>query len=130
MAIPTASPGLGAANVCSLEAASADDALMTALSSSDTDPSKDSDGPSQLSLAVFVTRLLTDAHESIVRAVSAHRAAGHNRPKVTVFSSVSELAHACCHQASNVLGVEAFSEYARLLKMVNHNGREGEGSAA
>ncbi|KAG1669634.1 hypothetical protein FOA52_010794 [Chlamydomonas sp. UWO 241] len=107
--------GLGAQNVCSLEGASARDALAATVSAARvTTPrgtSGASDTPPGSSLTLFVTRLVTDAHAHIVRAVTAHAATVRS---VTIFSSVSEHAHAC--QAATELGAEAFSEYAAMLK--------------
>lgn len=56
-------PGLGASNVCALEGASSDDALLPALLGRPVD-----------TLAIFVTQLLTDVHPHILRAVLVSKA--------------------------------------------------------
>lgn len=61
-------PGIGAANVCALEEAHPDDALLPALLSPDGRP--------PATLAVFVTQLLTDAHQQIMHALMVGEGAG------------------------------------------------------
>ncbi|EFJ44105.1 hypothetical protein VOLCADRAFT_95747 [Volvox carteri f. nagariensis] len=92
--------GLGVSHVCSLETATSEDSAYPLLAT----------GSAPTRLAIFTTQLLTDAHQSILRAVLAHPTIG----SVSVFSSVSEHAHAC--QAATELGVEAYREYAELLQ--------------
>eukprot|EP00854_Cymbomonas_tetramitiformis_P000546 gene546-938_t len=65
--------GLGAARVCSLECASADDAALVDASSSG------------LKIVVFITRCLNELHGEILRVVSSHPKAS-----VTIFCTVSE----------------------------------------
>ncbi|GLI59819.1 hypothetical protein VaNZ11_001786 [Volvox africanus] len=92
--------GLGVSHVCLLESASTEDASFPLLATGSL-PNK---------LTIFTTQLLTDAHQHILRAVLAHPAL----ISVSVYSSVSEHAHAC--QAASELGVEAYREYAELLQ--------------
>lgn len=127
--------GLGAANVCRLDSASPEDAQLLQLSQGQ---------PCQL-LAIFLTRLLTDAHRSITRAIQVGGAAAHGaldqrralpspltaaprtppppaRPqahpgarRVLLYSAISEGDHAS--QASTQLGYEAYQDYrAHLLE--------------
>ncbi|GIL53075.1 hypothetical protein Vafri_8761 [Volvox africanus] len=92
--------GLGVSHVCLLETASTEDAAFPLLAT----------GCLPTKLTIFTTQLLTDAHQQILRAVLAHPAL----ISVSVYSSVSEHAHAC--QAASELGVEAYREYAELLQ--------------
>ncbi|GLC33675.1 hypothetical protein PLESTB_000102500 [Pleodorina starrii] len=105
--------GLGVSHVCSLETASPEDAAFPLLVT----------GSAPTQLVIFTTQLLTDAHQYILRAVLAHSAT----TSVSVFSSVSEHAHAC--QAATELGVEAYREYAELLQSEVRRARAAQAPA-
>ncbi|KXZ48524.1 hypothetical protein GPECTOR_27g695 [Gonium pectorale] len=119
--------GLGVTHVCSLEAASPDDAALPLLTT----------GRSPDRLAIITTMTLSDAHPHVLRAVLAHPAVS----SVAIHTSVSQHAHATCAEhgpgsaagtgsgqhpdpaagfagpVSDLdLGVEAYSEYAELLQ--------------
>ena len=104
--------GLGAANVVDLETTEPDDALLVDLTAaaSRPPPGRAAPPPPPLRLVAFVTRLLPDAHGALLRALLAHPGAA----RLTVCCAVSELAHA--QQRGVELGVEAYSEYADILK--------------
>eukprot|EP00798_Chlamydomonas_sp_ICE-L_P013375 gene13375-19220_t len=93
--------GLGATNVCELERACPDDALMGKLSGFGA----------PTTLAIFTTQLLPNLHQHIQSAVSAHRP---TLSRLIIFSAVSQLAHAC-HTTCD-LGAEAYSEYKSMLE--------------
>ncbi|GAX79314.1 hypothetical protein CEUSTIGMA_g6755.t1 [Chlamydomonas eustigma] len=99
--------GLGAVNICSLEAASYEDANRSFMLSTNEGLSS----AHTISLTICITKLITESHPDILKAVNVH---GQAVTKLVIFSSFSELAHAC--QASCSLGVEAFSEYSTLLR--------------
>ena len=71
--------GLGATNVCSLESASPDDALLSSLSDAMAGGRSGGGGglhPPALRLVLFTTRLLTDAHPHIIKAVMVGKGKG------------------------------------------------------
>lgn len=72
---PHASPGLGAANVCDLETASPDDALLAAMvaASSGTTAAAASVPHPPAALTVMTTALLSDVRQHIVTALAAHQ---------------------------------------------------------
>ncbi|KAG2500834.1 hypothetical protein HYH03_001596 [Edaphochlamys debaryana] len=105
--------GLGVSHVCSLELASSEDGAYPQLST----------GSPPTRLAIFTTQLLTDVHPHVLKAVLAHPHVSH----VSVFCSVSEHAHAC--QAATALGVEAYREYAELLREQVYRARGSQHAA-
>eukprot|EP00873_Tetraselmis_striata_P002615 jgi/Tetstr1/422879/TSEL_013670.t1 len=92
--------GLGAANVCSLEAASREDMELALLGGAAGDTPH---------LVMVLTQLLTDAHAAVLRAAAAHPVA----PRLLLLSAVSEIAHAGL--GATPLGPDAFSEYRSML---------------
>lgn len=92
--------GLGALHVCDLKSASPEDMHLPALTL----------GCAAEGVSIFITSLLTDAHRHLLKAVLSHT----SLRRVSIYSTLSEHAHAC--QARSFLGVEAYSEYARMLR--------------
>ncbi|KAI3950940.1 hypothetical protein MKW92_009940 [Papaver armeniacum] len=90
---------LGACAVCSLENASALDAVVDS----------NSNGKNAKKLVVITSRLLSDAHRYILRCLSMHQAILH----CTIFTSISEVAHST--YPDSPLGPDAFREYESLL---------------
>ncbi|KAI3968281.1 hypothetical protein MKW92_049216 [Papaver armeniacum] len=90
---------LGACAVCSLENASALDAVVDC----------NSNAKNAKKMVVITSRLLSDAHRYILRCLSMHQAILH----CTIFTSISEVAHST--YPDSPLGPDAFREYESLL---------------
>lgn len=95
--------GLGAAHVCDLESATPEDGELAMLLRPELS------APPTV-VAYFITQLLTDTHTHILKSVEANPTA----TRLLIFSSLSQHAHACHRHC--MLNVEAYSEYAEVLK--------------
>ncbi len=115
--------GLGAANVCELERAHPDDALLHALTM----------GEPPTTLALFVTQLLTDSHQSVMRALlvsshcSDHPSAGSLQHRSQQFGCHSTQWHPAPHTSENRWSASALPD-TLVVHMALHQHMENKTS--
>ncbi|GBG82681.1 hypothetical protein CBR_g35046 [Chara braunii] len=93
--------GMGVRGICSLEDACIEDAAMSCNAAAQGAPE---------ALAIFTTRLLSDSHRHILRALRVHRSV----KRCSIFCAISEQAHSA--YTDTPLGTDAYREYVELLQ--------------